>query len=45
MAEEGEPLLIDDPDDERLQKRNARQSEDSSLHAGAQRAVGALDSG
>ena len=29
MAEEGEPLLIDDPDDERLQVRNARQPEDS----------------
>jgi RND family efflux transporter MFP subunit len=29
MAEEGEPLLIDDPDDERLLLRNARRSEDS----------------
>ena len=29
MAEEGEPLLIDDPDDERLQARNARQPEGS----------------
>lgn len=29
MAEEGEPLLIDDPDDERLQVRNARRGEDS----------------
>jgi RND family efflux transporter MFP subunit len=29
MAEEGEPLLIDDPDDERLQPRNARLSEES----------------
>ncbi|MFZ0305027.1 MAG: GAF domain-containing protein [Terracidiphilus sp.] len=29
MAEEGEPLLIDDPDDERLQARNARRSEES----------------
>jgi RND family efflux transporter MFP subunit len=29
MAEEGEPLLIDDPDDERLQVRNARRSEES----------------
>ncbi len=29
MAEEGEPLLIDDPDDERLQARNARQPEES----------------
>jgi RND family efflux transporter MFP subunit len=29
MAEEGEPLLIDDPDDERLRARNARQAEGS----------------
>jgi RND family efflux transporter MFP subunit len=29
MAEQGEPLLIDDPDDERLQARNARKSEES----------------
>ena len=31
MAEEGEPLLIDDPDDERLQARNARRSKESSV--------------
>jgi RND family efflux transporter MFP subunit len=31
MAEEGEPLLIDDPDDERLQARNARRIEESSI--------------
>lgn len=31
MAEEGEPLLIDDPDDERLQARNARRSEESEI--------------
>jgi len=31
MAEEGEPLLIDDPDDERLQARNARRSEGSTM--------------
>ncbi len=31
MAEEGEPLLIDDPDDERLAARNARRSEESSV--------------
>jgi RND family efflux transporter MFP subunit len=29
MAEEGEPLLIDNPDDERLLARNARRSEES----------------
>jgi RND family efflux transporter MFP subunit len=29
MAEEGEPLLIDDPNDDRLQLRNARRSEES----------------
>jgi hypothetical protein len=31
MAEEGEPLLIHDPDDERLRLRNARRSEGSSV--------------
>jgi len=31
MAEEGEPLLIDDPDDERLQVRNAGRSETSKI--------------
>jgi RND family efflux transporter MFP subunit len=31
MAEEGEPLLIDDPDDERLQARNARRNPESSV--------------
>ena len=31
MAEEGEPLLIDDPDDERLQLRNAVWDEDSGI--------------
>jgi len=31
MAEEGEPLLIDDPDDERLVARNARRSEEISM--------------
>ncbi|MGD0891616.1 MAG: GAF domain-containing protein [Terracidiphilus sp.] len=31
MAEEGEPLLIDDPDDERLAKRNAGAGEDSGI--------------
>lgn len=31
MAEEGEPLLIDDPQDERLQTRNARRSEESTV--------------
>lgn len=31
MAEVGEPLLIDNPDDERLQARNARRSEESSV--------------
>jgi len=31
MAEEGEPLLIDDPDDERLQLRNAVWEEDSGV--------------
>jgi len=31
MAEEGEPLLIDDPDDERLTLRNAAWNEDSGI--------------
>ena len=31
MAEEGEPLLIDNPEDERLQARNARQSPESTI--------------
>jgi RND family efflux transporter MFP subunit len=31
MADEGETLLIDDPDDERLQSRNARQSQGSTI--------------
>ena len=31
MAEEGEPLLIDDPDDERLRKRNVAASEESGI--------------
>ena len=33
MAEDGEPLLIDDPGDERLQARNARRSDESPVPA------------
>ena len=36
MAEEGEPLLIDDPDDERLRVRNAAWDAESGNTAGCQ---------